>query len=467
MPRLNRPRARSVGLTILTLMAWAGCAPRGTAGRVPPPPTVVVVRAEVMDVPTVVTTNATTRAIDEVTIRARVKGFLEEPKFKEGADVKKGQLLFVVDELPFRAQVAQARAKLSEAESALTKARQSRGREVASATVELSDAARLLAKVEETRTATLFKRNAAAKGDVDQADANLKRAEAQVAADRAAQDQAKSDFDVNILAAQASVDLARAVLDEAEINLGYCRMVAPIDGRIGEALVKGGNLVGTGTAGDTALATIQQLDPMGVDLQVASRYLPNATRLVRQGITMSLNVGGERVHPYPATSTFIDNRVDPATSTFLMKATTPNPARDLLPGDYVSATIVVGEHPKAVVVPEQAVIVTQNRPKVYVVGPDKKVAEAAVTIPATFPTYRGMMVIESGLAAGQLVVCEGIQLIRPGLDVKVEEVKFEAQVRSPGPDSPASTPPTSQAPPPAPAEPTPAKATSPTTDTQK
>ncbi len=425
MTRLNRIVTGRVAILIALGAIAGGCAPKSAARRDPPSPLVVVVKAEVRDVPIVATSNATTSAASQVTITARVRGFLKEANFKEGSDVKVGQLLFVIDEEPFQVQVAQAKAKLAEAEAAMMKAEQSKAREIATAKVALDQAAMMLAKVEEQRTASLFSRNAAAKGDVDSSLANRLKAEAQVDADRASLDQAGADYRTDILSAKATVAMARASLRDSEINLGYCRMSAPIDGRIGEKLIKVGNLVGSGN--DNALATIQQLDPMGINLQVSSRYLPKATQLVGEGMTMTINVGGDRPHEFPAKSTFIDNRIDTTTSTFLMKAITPNPNKTLLPGEYSRVEMVIGEHKGAVVVPEKALVETQAGPTVYIVDDAGKAAPKPVTVAET---YRGVTVIESGLVGGQRVICEGLQLIRPGLTVKAEDATFASQVRS-------------------------------------
>lgn len=146
-------------------------------------------------------------------------------------------------------------------------------------------------------------------------------------ADTAAHQQSLADYDINILSAQAKIEQARADLRSAEIDLSYCRMTAPIRGRIGQLQVKLGNLVGSATSsGDsTSLVTVQQLDPMGVDLRPPSRYLPIITRLVKQGLEIKLRVEGQRDHPYTGKITFLDNTVDATTSTVLVKAEVPNP----------------------------------------------------------------------------------------------------------------------------------------------
>ena len=421
-----------IALAVLT-GASAGCGRSGDAtGATPPPPLVGVVEARRMTVPMLASPNGTTRALKQVAVRARVRGFLQEIHFEEGADVKAGQLLFVIEEDPFRAKLASAEAGLAEAEAALAKARESKIREIATAQLALDQALLLLARIEETRTRTLAGRGAAPREELDQADANWKKAQAQVDSSKANLEQSRADYDVNIQSARAKVASAEADVTQARIDLSYCRMSAPIDGRIGEAKVKVGNLVGTGEGGTvsaalggaqyTELATIQQLDPMGVDVQASSRYLVRATELIRDGLAIRLirpALDGPREHPQVGKAFFIDNAIDPNSSTFLVKGEVPNPAKDLLPGEYVKVNMTVGEHKDAIVVPEQAVLEGQVGPTVYVVGPGDEVAVVRVK---PVDTYQGMRVLESdsGLEPGRRVVVEGLQLVRPGMKVRVE-----------------------------------------------
>ncbi|HZW34161.1 MAG TPA: efflux RND transporter periplasmic adaptor subunit [Isosphaeraceae bacterium] len=424
-------------------MAWAwttmaGCSPRAGAERAPPPPVVSVVEARRMTVPIMAEPIGTSRSLQEVSIRARVRGFLKEIHFQEGADVKKGQLLFVIDEEPFKAQLAGARAKLEQAEASLKKARDSKAREVGAAQVALSQSLLELAEVEERREQALLKRNAATVEDVQRKQAMRKKDAAQVEADTASLDQAKADYQTNILAAQADVDAAKAQVIDAEINLSYCRLSSPIDGRIGLAQVKLGNLVGPATGGGgsdyTELAVVRQLDPMGVDIQAASRYLDRAARLIAQGLPVEVyrpGLEGEEARRFPGRATVIDNTIDSTTSTFRVQAEVPNPEKTLLPGEYVKADVKVGEARDAVVVPEQAVIETQAGPTVYTVDGQGKVAVA--TVRATF-VYEGLRVLESGIQPGQQVIVEGLQLVRPGITVKAEPASPETlRVPEPSP----------------------------------
>jgi membrane fusion protein, multidrug efflux system len=416
-------RGRGLALTAACgCSLLAGCRGRGEAERVPPPPVVAVAEARRMTVPMKAEPIATTRALESVTIRARVSGFLKEQHFEEGAAVKKGQLLFVIEEDQYRAKLDLAKATLAQYEATLEKARKSKAREVAAATLAADQATAQLAQIEEHRQRNLRTRNANTQDDLDQAVANRKKLEAQVEADRAKLEQEKSDYEVNIQGALAEVASAKANVRDAELNLGYCRMDSPIDGRVGEAKVKLGNYVGPGVGGQgpTELATVQQLDPMGVDLQVSSRYLDWATRLTRQGLPIKVTrpvVERGETAPQPGKVFFIDNTIDPTTSTFLSKARVDNPKATLLPGEYVKAEIVVGEVRDAVVVPEQSVVETQAGPTVYTVDAKGKVA--MVPVKATI-TYEGLRVIESGLEPGQAVIVEGLQLVRPGMTVKAE-----------------------------------------------
>jgi RND family efflux transporter MFP subunit len=399
----------------------AGCE-KPAAQAEPPPPTVGVVNSRRMDVPIIARPHGTTRALQEVSIRARVRGFLTEQHFDEGSYVKKDQLLFVIEEEPYKVALQSAQATLAEAEAALKKAQESKAREIKLAQIGVDEAQLILARLAENRTRNLFSRNAASREDEDKALAERKKFEAQVEADRANYEQAKADYTINILAAQAQVDNAKASVRSAELDLGYCRMYAPIPGRIGEAKIKVGNLVGpaSGNNTDTVLASVQQLDPMGVDIQVSSRYLEHCTRLVEQGLAVKLTrpgLDGEQDHPYQGECYFIDNVIDPTTSTFLVKARIANPQRTLLPGDYVKLRLVVDHVDNGIVVPEQAVMETQAGPVVYFVDRGGKVAIQRVE---AAQSYEGLRLITKGLEADVPVIVTGLQLVRPGIAVKTE-----------------------------------------------
>jgi RND family efflux transporter MFP subunit len=448
--RRDGPRAGrwiALGLACASA-AISGCTSRAGAERVPPPPVVGVVEARRMTVPMMVEPIGTTEALQQVSLRARVRGFLKEINFKEGDEVKAGQLLFVIEEEPFKAKLDAAKATLAEAEAALAKAKTSKAREVADAQLAADQATLELNRIEERRKRALAVRNAASQEDVDQATATRKKTEAQVEADRANADQAKTDFDVNIQAAEANVAKAKSDVESAAIDLSYCRMYSPIDGRIGKAEVKLGNLVGTPEGGSvsaalggqqyTELAVVRQLDPMGVDMQAPSRYLDRVTELIGRGLAVEVfrpGLEGEGDRRSPGKATFIDNSINPTTSTFLVRAEVANPSKTLLPGEYVKVNAKVGEVKDAIVVPEQAVVEMQAGPTVYTV--DKQGKVAVVPVRATF-THEGLRVVESGLEPGQAVIVEGLQLVRNGVAVKTRPASPESLGEAGG--EPATTP---------------------------
>ena len=210
--------------------------------------------------------------LNDVTIRARVKGFLEEKHFEDGKNVKKGQLLLVIEERPYQVQLESAQAQLAAAKASLDRAIASKIVPVTKAKLALDEAQLSLDMIEERRARNLLARNAASQEDHDRAEAQRKKSAAQVESDRASLAEAEADYRIDIENTRAQVAQAQSAVENAEINLGYCRMFAPIDGRIGELKVKLGNLVGDN--GDTELVNLQQLDPMGLDLRPAAAIFP-------------------------------------------------------------------------------------------------------------------------------------------------------------------------------------------------
>jgi membrane fusion protein (multidrug efflux system) len=384
-----------------------------------------------MTLPIIVNPIGTSRALEEVTIRARVRGFLTKRNFKDGSNVTKKQLLLEIDKTSFEVAVAQAKAQLLAAKASLEKAEASKAVEVAAANLALDLAQLRLDEVEERRERILLARKAASPEDYDKAEAQKKKSAAKAEADRANLDQTKADHKIDIESAKAEVARAQAAVDDAQINLSYCKMYAPIDGRIGELKVKIGNLVGD--AGLTELVTIEQLDPMGLDLRPPARYLPEATELLAAGVSISLTVEGERLHPHVGKAIFIDNVVDQQTSTFLLRAEVSNPSGTILPGEFLRATMTVGEYVDAVVVPDKAVLEGQEGTRVFIVDSENTVGVAKVK---AVDSYRGLRVLESGLNSGQRVIVEGTQLVRQGQTVKAKSVPLESFMTDPAPSLP-------------------------------
>jgi len=428
MTRVSDKLGLAVVVSAATITAaLSGCGARssseGAAGKARPLVSVTAVVVKKTTVPLVIKRSGTTRSLSQMTVRARVRGFLTEKHFKEGGNVKEGDLLLVIDEKPFQVKVDLSKAILAEAQASLKQAEQSKMKEIAAAQVKLAETQYSLDEVEERRERSLYVRKASSIEDLDRAVAKKNKSAASVDSEKASRDQKVSDYETTILSARAKVDQAKADLSNAEIDLSYCRMSALIGGRIGELKVKPGNLVGSTTAGDDSLVTIEQLNPMGVDLNPAARYLPIVTRMVKNGLPITVSApreGGPGV--FQGKVVFIDNKVDLTTSTFLLRAEIQNPDETLLPGEFVTVTLNLGEYVDVFLVPERSVIERQEGTIVLVADDQGKVAVRPVKV---IDGYQGFRIIQSGLEPGQKVIAEGVQLARPGESATVELADLE------------------------------------------
>lgn len=433
MSRFAPRRAWAVGLSAVLIVGLAvcqtGCNRPGTAApaakKGTAKPVVTVVPATAKDVPIQTSNIGTTVALEHVSIRARVAGFLTEKHFEEGQNVKQGQLLLVIDEKPFQAAMDAAGAALAQATAEQEAAKTSQIVAIAQAKLAVSKAQQFLAEVQYNRSAALFRRGAITREELDEKQAAKQQADADVQTKTADLEQSKVDFASKIALTAAQVDKAQAQLTTAKLDLEYCRMYSPIDGRAGELLVKVGNYVSPSQQAD--LLSIQQLDPMGVNIEASSRYLPEITKLLQTELKTNLIVQGDRPYPYPAVAYFLDNTVDPRTSTVLIKARVPNPSHDLLPGDYVQTSTIIGTYTGVVVVPEQAVIETQAGAICYTLGEGNRVE---VTPVEPLDVSQGLRVLAGGLKPGAPVVVEGIQLVRPGMVVQAESKDLDTFLQS-------------------------------------
>lgn len=387
----------------------------------PPPPEVIVSKPSRRTVTEFIEYTGTAQASEQVEVRARAKGFLKEIRFKDGDSVKAGQLLFVIDEEPFQARLEQLKAKRDEAEAALHKAEQSKARTVAEAQLELDRAALDLTRVEEARTRNLVSRNAGTRGDLDKAEADRKKAEAQVEADRAALEQAKADYDINILSARSSLAAARAEVRSAEIDLGYCRVVAPISGRINARQFDVGNYVGDGKA--DVLSTIVRVDPIYAYISPSESDLTRIRTLAAKGgaanvrdagIAMEMGLGEDEGYTYRGVVDFIDPTVDTGTGTGRLRATFANPKGLVAPGVFIRVRIPSERRENALLVPDRAVGSDQGGPFLLIVGAGEKVERRTVRPGSADGQDR---VIESGVGRDDRVVVEGLLRARPGLKV--------------------------------------------------
>jgi membrane fusion protein (multidrug efflux system) len=360
------------GVAVLLLAIAAGCG-RGKVAVEPPPLEVSVATVAEAKIPIYLEHVGTTEAVSSVEVRARVRGVLEKVFFKEGADVRKGDLLFLIEQAPYRTALDKAQGDLAGAQATLERL-----------------------QVDYDRAVELSKQEVASQADLDHA--------------RAARNEAT-----------ASVQALRAAVEQAKLDLGYTEVRAPISGRIGRILVTHGNLVG-GTD-QTVIATIVQLDPIYVYWSPSERERLDVLRLRKEGryvpreqieVRAILADGSE--YPHLGKPDFVDNTVDPALGTVRVRAVFPNPDKVLLPGEFAKLRILIGRDVPALLVPAQAIVEEQGGSSVFVVGADGAVASRAVTAGATSGRSR---VIESGLEAGERVVVDNLGKLRPGMKVSI------------------------------------------------
>ncbi len=330
-------------------------------------------------------------------VRARAAGIVLQRVFREGSDVKAGEVLFRIDPAPFQAAFASTEAAVAKADANLAQA-----------------------NLKVQRYQPLVEQNAVSKQEFDDALTAQKQAVAELAASRAAR-------------------------QTASLNLGYATVTAPIAGRTGRAQVTEGALVGQGEA--TPLTTVQQIDPIYVNLTQSSTELLQLRRALAAGKLSSTGAGQAKVtlvtddgQPYPHAGKllFSDLTVDESSGAISLRAEFPNPDRFLLPGMYVRARLEQAVNEQALTVPQQAIIRGMDGASVMVVGSDGKVSPRSIKADVA---HGNSSVVSEGLQAGEQVIVEGLQKIRPGAAVKAVAWKGpvgQAPVASSGTDPQAT-----------------------------
>ena len=317
-----------------------------------------------------------------VEVRARVEGFLEQMLFEEGTQVKRNQVLFVIDQDQYRAKVDKARAQLKKDEASARKAE------------------RDLARIR-----PLYEQNAASRLDLDNAEAAYETA-------------------------SASVGMSQADLDQAEQELGYTVVRSPISGQISERYVDLGTLVGT--SGKSLLATIVKSDTVQVDFSMtALDYLKSKERNVTLGQkdstrswqpTVTITLPDNSVYPYKGLVDFASPQVDPKTGTFSVRAEMSNPDHVLLPGQFTKVRLLLDVREHATVVPQKALIIEKGGAHIFVMRKDSTVERRFIELG---PEFGNDVVVERGLIPGELIVSEGYHKLTPGAKVKVAEALTE------------------------------------------
>jgi len=333
-----------------------------------PPPLVTIAQATAHDVPRYLDEIGRNVAFESVNVTPQVGGQIVERHFQDGENLKKGQLIFVIDPRPYKAQLDSAKANLAQTQAALE-----------------------LAKIQFARDQELVGTRAISKQDYDTK---------------------KSTVDVN----EAQVEAAKAAIETAQINLDYCYIHSPIDGRAGARLVDVGNVV---QANNTSLLSIQRIDPIYATFTITEQDLAEVQRKMSRGMLKALvRLPGDAENAgRPGNVEFLDNAVQNSTGTVNLRATIPNADRHFWPGQFVTVRLVLDMEKGTVLVPNQATQISQKGPFVYVLKSD----DTAELRPVTLGQRQGNdVVITSGLAAGERVVLAGQLLVQPGGKVHVD-----------------------------------------------
>jgi RND family efflux transporter MFP subunit len=366
--------------------------------------------------------------IEEVEVQARVNGYLLSHHFEEGQPVEKGQLLFVIDPRPYEATLARARAAQEEAE-AMLHAAEAKVRE-AEANRKQVQARLELARARLKRARRLAPTGAISEDEIDEIVATERQAEADEFAAVAEIESARAA----VAAAQAVIATAEAAVTAAELDVGYCRITAPIAGRIGRRLVTEGNLV-SGGQGSALLTTIVTTNPIhayfDADEQALLKYIRLdqqnkrvISRDVKNPVYMALV--DEQGYPHEGYIDFVDNRVDAATGSIRARAIFPNDDESLVPGVFVRLQVPGSGVAERLLLPDSAISIDQASKFVYVIDEANVVQVRRVT---TGDLAKGLRVITDGLDGSERVVIKGVQRCRPGQPVEPAQETLE-----PGPD---------------------------------
>ncbi|MCF8078172.1 MAG: efflux RND transporter periplasmic adaptor subunit [Desulfobacterales bacterium] len=407
---------------VLTGLLTMGCERGQQQAPQRPIPEVATVTVQTQKIALKTELPGRTSAFRTAEIRPQASGLLKERLFTEGAEVKAGQVLYRIDPAQFEAAVENAEASLAAVKKGADRARASLSASIAG--VNRQKATLALAKSNRKRMEELVKDRAVSVSDYDQAATETEVAEATLEATKA---QVESNR-VAVAAAEAAIKQAEAALKTTQINLGYTRITAPISGRIGRSAVTEGAIL---TAYQPmALSTIQQLDPMYVDVPQSTSDLLRLKRRIEEGrlnrneesrqeVALFLEDGS----PYPLKGSlkFREVTVDSSTGSVILRIVFPNPEGTLLPHMFVRAVVQEGVNDQAMLIPQQAVSRDpKGNPLALVVNEQGTVGQRSLTIDRAIGDQ---WLVTSGLSEGDRLIVEGIQKVRPGATVKTVPFK--------------------------------------------
>ncbi len=374
------------------------------------PPTVEVTDVLERNVPVHSEWVASTDGSVNATIRAQVQGYLIKQNYREGDLVRKGQVLFEIDPRPFQAALDQAGAAWDQAKAARNRAKASLDQ--ARADVAQTEARYVTARANLKRIRPLAEQNAVSQKDLDDAIGAEQSSEASVRAAEAAVGAAQASVE----AAEASILAARAAAEKVQLDLGFTRIVSPVDGIAGIAKAQIGNLVGSGSIEE--LTTVSTVDPIKVYIPVNEqdylRYVQNGRA---QQMPLVLILADGITHPHKGVFVFADRQVDVRTGTIKVAALFPNPGNILRPGQFARVRAQTMIRKGALLVPQRSVTELQGSYQVAVVGLGNKVDIRPVKVAERIDN---LWVINEGLKPGERVIAEGVQKAKQGMVVNLK-----------------------------------------------
>lgn len=374
-PTRHRPSlAKWLGAVAVATTMLTACGEAQTGAAAAAPPTVRAATVLSRHVRPTSEFNGHIEAIGDVELRPRVSGYIDSVEYVEGQEVKQGDVLFVIDDRSYRAELSRASADLARARTQveLTRSEEARAKV-------LSDQKAISTEMWEER--------------------------------RAAYERAVAD-----------VQAAEAAVEQARLNLEWTRVVAPVAGRVGRALITPGNLV---TPGDV-LATLVTMDEVYVHFDVDEATFLRFVNAQRDGaLPARIGLTGEHGFPHEASVDFIDNRVSRRTGTIGLRAVLDNAERRFTPGLFARVQLPISDSFDALLIHDRSVLTDQDRKYVYIVDADGNVQRRDVQLGGTAD---GLRIVQEGLAAGDRVVVEGAhQITRPGMPVSVQEFELAAR----------------------------------------
>jgi RND family efflux transporter MFP subunit len=399
---------------IAALLTATGCSNQTSGATAPAPVEVEVVNVEQRDVPIYTEWIGTLDGFVNADIKAQVTGYLLEQAYQEGSFVKKGQLLFQIDPRPFQAALELAQGQQAQSEGQLAQARAELAQ--AQAQVAIAEANQHRTQLDVERYTPLAQQKAITQQDLDNATQNNLAAKAQVQSAQAQVATARAQ----ILAATAAVQSAKATAETAQINLGFTKLTSPIDGIPGIAQQQVGSLV---SPASPTITTVSTLDPIKVYFTVAEqeyldfhrRYTTPATvDAERKGLRLELILADGTVYPQNGSFYFADRQVDVRTGAIRVAGLFANPGNTLRPGQYGKIRTALRVQPGALLVPQRAVNELQGIYQIAVVDAQNKVNIRTVKVGDRIGSD---WLINEGIQPGERVVAEGIQKVRPGMQV--------------------------------------------------